>query len=77
MASNCLFILLAILFSASSAINSTSERSWTVLESDNVQSASQHDGLFGNNSAGYAPSATYVLFCTHIDLGLLYLTHHS
>lgn len=77
MASNRLFILLAILFSASSAMSGIFERSWTVLESDNVQSASQHDGIPANNSAGYSPSATYVLLCSLIDFGLLYLTHQS
>ncbi|KAL5343449.1 hypothetical protein BJX70DRAFT_394012 [Aspergillus crustosus] len=36
---------------------SFSKRSWVVLETDNIQTASQQDGLPTDNSIGYAPSA--------------------
>ncbi|KAL5043523.1 hypothetical protein BDW71DRAFT_216256 [Aspergillus fruticulosus] len=62
---NYVFFLF-FLISLSSAINISSKRSWAVLESDNVQTASQHDGLPDNNSFGYAPSATCVPARIHI-----------
>ncbi|KAL4980429.1 hypothetical protein BDW66DRAFT_147372 [Aspergillus desertorum] len=61
-------LLLSLLSSISSGINTGSQRSWTVLESDNIQTASQHDGLPSNNSFGYAPSATdpanFINYCS-------------
>ncbi|KAL4990975.1 hypothetical protein BDW68DRAFT_174419 [Aspergillus falconensis] len=64
---NYVFFLF-FLISLSSAINISSKRSWAVLESDNVQTASQHDGLPDNNSFGYAPSATdpanFINYCS-------------
>ncbi|KAL6237705.1 hypothetical protein BDW75DRAFT_238125 [Aspergillus navahoensis] len=69
METNYLLLLLLFLLSPlSSAINIGSHRSWAVLESDNIQTASQHDGLPGNNSFGYAPSATdpanFINYCS-------------
>ncbi|KAL5003704.1 hypothetical protein BDV10DRAFT_180233 [Aspergillus recurvatus] len=65
---NYLLSLLFLINSLSSAINIDSQRSWAVLESDNIQTASQHDGLPGNNSFGYAPSATdpanFINYCS-------------
>ncbi|KAL4808823.1 hypothetical protein BDV18DRAFT_157760 [Aspergillus unguis] len=60
------FLLPVILFV--SFCSAVSKRSWSVLESDNIQSASQHDGLIGNNSVGYAASATdpanFINYCS-------------
>ncbi|KAL4785903.1 hypothetical protein BJX76DRAFT_346665 [Aspergillus varians] len=58
MQSSYLLFLLTILLSVSSAKTNNARRSWVVLETDNIQTASQHDGLPSNNSMGYAPSAT-------------------
>ncbi|KAL4906704.1 hypothetical protein BDW74DRAFT_177014 [Aspergillus multicolor] len=63
-----LLFLFTLLISFSSAINSGYKRSWAVLESDNIQTASQQDGLPSNNSVGYAPSATdpanFINYCS-------------
>ncbi|KAL2801238.1 hypothetical protein BJX66DRAFT_289333 [Aspergillus keveii] len=66
-----LFLLLATLISLTFAKNSQ-KRSWVVLETDNIQTASQSDGLPSNNSIGYAPSATdaanFINHCTQKTL---------
>ncbi|KAL3436549.1 hypothetical protein BDV09DRAFT_193949 [Aspergillus tetrazonus] len=63
-----LLFILSLLISLSSTINVNSQRSWAVLESDNIQTASQHDGLPGNNSFGYVASATdpanFINYCS-------------
>ncbi|KAL4751583.1 hypothetical protein BDW72DRAFT_192775 [Aspergillus terricola var. indicus] len=63
-----LLFIFSLLISLPSAINSGSQRSWAVLESDNIQTASQHDGLPGNNTFGYAASATdpanFINYCS-------------
>ncbi|RDW72322.1 uncharacterized protein DSM5745_07494 [Aspergillus mulundensis] len=63
-----LLFLLTLLISLSSAMGSGFKRSWAVLESDNIQTASQQDGLPSNNSVGYVPSATdpanFINYCT-------------
>ncbi|KAL2822146.1 hypothetical protein BDW59DRAFT_173957 [Aspergillus cavernicola] len=51
-------ILLTMLFSIVFAKDSRPILSWVVLDTENIQTASQHDGLPSNNSIGYAPSAT-------------------
>ncbi|CEL02896.1 hypothetical protein ASPCAL04059 [Aspergillus calidoustus] len=48
------------------------KRSWLVLETDNIQTASQSDGLPSNNSIGYTPSAidpaNFINHCTQRTL---------
>ncbi|KAL4799752.1 hypothetical protein BDV19DRAFT_385041 [Aspergillus venezuelensis] len=61
------YILLLSVFNRISAIPDI-QRSWSVLEIDNIQTASQNDGLPSNNSVGYAPSATdpanFINYCS-------------
>ncbi|KAL4739793.1 hypothetical protein BDV11DRAFT_169707 [Aspergillus similis] len=63
-----LLFILSLLISLSPAINIGSQRSWVVLESNNIQTASQHDGLPGNNTFGYNASATdpanFINYCS-------------
>ncbi|KAI9373263.1 hypothetical protein BJX61DRAFT_541888 [Aspergillus egyptiacus] len=69
MRSSLLFILLSLL---AVLVYAGDRRSWEVLESDNIQTGSQHDGLPTNNSIGYAPSATdaanFINYCSQRPL---------
>ncbi|KAL4934969.1 hypothetical protein BDV06DRAFT_234857 [Aspergillus oleicola] len=60
-------ILLLSIFNSASAIDIT-KGSWSVLDIDNIQTASQKDGLPSNNSMGYAPSftdpANFINYCS-------------
>ncbi|KAL4926816.1 uncharacterized protein BDV17DRAFT_293163 [Aspergillus undulatus] len=61
-------LLFSIFTFLSSAAEQVPGRSWSVLEIDNIQTASQHDGLPSNNSIGYVPSATdaanFINYCS-------------